>query len=253
VTAGNWFFQWGLPGDVPIAGDFDGDGKSDISVYRPSTGEWFLRLSTQNYGIMVGNWYYQWGVPGDQPVGGDFDGDGKTDIAIYRPSTGEWYLRLSTQNYAIAAGNWLFTWGVPGDQPVAGDFDGDKKTDIAIYRPSTGEWYIRLSTQNYAIAAGTGSSSGVCRAIFHSKRISMATGKRTLQSTDRPQASGISGSPVRDMRLGPATGSSSGVWREIFHCAGKPTFALHPVAGSKLLLLRVAFEGELHETIQQRG
>jgi hypothetical protein len=154
IAAGNWYFQWGIPGDVPLSGDFDGDGKSDISVYRPSTGEWFHRLSTQGYAIGAGNFYSQWGVPGDVPVTGDFDGDGKTDITVYRAATGEWFTRLSTQNYVIAAGNWYFQWGVPGDQPLASDFDGDGKTDIAVFRPATGEWFIRLSSQNYAIAAG---------------------------------------------------------------------------------------------------
>jgi hypothetical protein len=154
VTAGNWYFQWGVPGDVPLSGDFDGDGKSDISVYRPSTGEWFIRNSTQNYVIAAGNWYFQWGAPGDVPITGDFDGDGKTDIAVYRAATGEWFIRHSSLNYAIAAGNWLFQWGVPGDQPLASDFDGDGRTDIAVFRPATGEWFIRLSSQNYAIASG---------------------------------------------------------------------------------------------------
>jgi hypothetical protein len=154
IAAGNWYFQWGVPGDVPISGDFDGDGKSDISVYRPSSGEWYIRLSTQNYAIAAGNWYFRWGIPSDIPVSGDFDGDGKTDIAVYRPSTGEWFIRNSSLNYAIAAGNWLFQWGVPGDQPLGGDFDGDGKTDIAVYRPSTGEWLIRSSSLNYAITAG---------------------------------------------------------------------------------------------------
>ena len=88
-------------------------------MYRPSSGEWYLRLSTQNYAVAVGNWYFQWGVPGDVPIAGDFDGDGNADISVYRPSSGEWFLRLSTQNYVIAAGNWYFQWGVPGDVPIA--------------------------------------------------------------------------------------------------------------------------------------
>ena len=151
---GNSYFQWGVPGDLPVSGDFDGDGKTDIAVYRPASGEWFIRLSSQNYAVAAGNWYFQWGVPGDQPIVSDFDGDGKTDIAVFRPSSGEWFIRLSTQNYAVAAGNWYFQWGVPGDQPIASDFDGDGKTDIAVYRPTTGEWFIRLSTQGYVPAAG---------------------------------------------------------------------------------------------------
>jgi hypothetical protein len=154
VAAGNWYFQWGLPGDVPITGDFDGDGKTDIAVYRPSTGEWYIRLSTQNYRVAAGNWYLQWGQPGDVPVTADFDGDRKTDIAVYRPSTGEWYIRSSTQSNAFGQGFWNFQWGMPGDQPIGGDFDGDGNADIAVYRPSTGEWLIRLSSQNYLIARG---------------------------------------------------------------------------------------------------
>jgi len=50
---------------LSLRGDFDGDLKTDIAVYRPSTGEWYLRLSTQNYSIAAGNWFFQWGQPGD--------------------------------------------------------------------------------------------------------------------------------------------------------------------------------------------
>jgi beta-galactosidase beta subunit len=156
ITARNCSARFDLPqtNSTLLRGDFDGDGKTDLAVYRASTGEWFLRLSTQRYAIGGGNWYFVWGVAGDVPLTGDFDGDGKTDIAVYRPSTGEWFLRLSTQNYAITFGNWYFQWGTPGDVPITGDFDHDGKTDIAVYRPSTGEWFIRLSTQNYVIGAG---------------------------------------------------------------------------------------------------
>jgi hypothetical protein len=98
-----------------VSGDFDGDGKTDIAVFRPATGEWFIRLSTQGYVFAAGNWYFQWGLPGDQPIASDFDGDGKTDIAVFRPSTGEWFIRLSTFGYAVAQGNWYYQWGLPGD------------------------------------------------------------------------------------------------------------------------------------------
>jgi hypothetical protein len=61
VGQGNWTYQWGVAGDQPVAGDFDGDRKTDIAVYRPTTGEWFLRLSSLGYAVGQGNWTYQWG------------------------------------------------------------------------------------------------------------------------------------------------------------------------------------------------
>ena len=104
--------------------DADGDAKSDVMVYRASTGTWYIRNSSADYAVGAGNWNFQWGLPGDVPIPGDFDGDGKTDPAVYRPTTGEWFIRNSSRNYAVGAGAWYFQWGLAGDTPFAQDFDG---------------------------------------------------------------------------------------------------------------------------------
>ena len=140
-------YQWGLPGDVPIAADFDGDGKIEISVFRPPTGQWFIRYSAQNYSISSFD-LYQWGLPGDIPIAGDFDGDGKSELAVFRPSIGGWFIRNSSQGYSTATAN-FYQWGLPGDVPIAADFDGDGRTELTVFRPPTGQWFIRYSSQNY--------------------------------------------------------------------------------------------------------
>ena len=75
--------------DLPVAADYDGDGKIDLAAYTPSSGIWTI----QRLGGVV---TYQWGLPGDVPVPGDYDGDGKADLAVYRPSNGVWYIRQSS-------------------------------------------------------------------------------------------------------------------------------------------------------------
>ncbi|HEV8593185.1 MAG TPA: M36 family metallopeptidase [Pyrinomonadaceae bacterium] len=114
--------------------DFDGDGKTDLSVYRPSEGNWYLNRSTAGFGVV------HWGVSTDLTTPGDFDGDGKADFAVFRPSTGEWFvLRSGDNGYSIAP------FGTSGDVPVTGDYDGDGKADMAVFRPSTNVWYIQNS------------------------------------------------------------------------------------------------------------
>jgi hypothetical protein len=123
--------------ETPVT-DFDGDLKSDISVWRESSGIWYSLIggSPGDYEAT------RWGAPGDLPVPGDYDGDGQSDLAVWRPATGVWYILSSS-----APGTYLgIQWGLPGDKPVPGDFDGDGKTDIAVWRPETGVWYVLPSS-----------------------------------------------------------------------------------------------------------
>jgi CSLREA domain-containing protein len=122
--------------------DFDGDGRAEIAVYRPSTGGWIFLQSGSNYTTGFGTF---WGAAGDIPVTSDYDGDGKTDLAVYRPSAGAWFVRQSSTNYATYLAK---AWGSGTDLPVPGDYDGDGKADLAIFRPSTGTWWISQSSTN---------------------------------------------------------------------------------------------------------
>ena len=112
--------------------DLDGDGITDIGVYRDGT--WFIRRSSDE-GLTTIIWG---GAPQDIPVPGDYDGDGKTDIALYRDGT--WFIRRSSDNLEP-----VVIWGgAPQDIPVPRDYDGDGKADIAVYRDGT--WFIRRSS-----------------------------------------------------------------------------------------------------------
>ncbi|MBK7803824.1 MAG: VCBS repeat-containing protein [Chloracidobacterium sp.] len=121
--------------------DFDGDNKTDISLFRPSNGQWWFTRSSDNQTVGM-----QFGNGTDEIVPADFTGDGKTDVAVWRSSVGQWFILRSEDNsfYAVP-------FGSSGDVPTPADFDADGKADVAVFRPSTATWFIQASSQGTII------------------------------------------------------------------------------------------------------
>ena len=178
------YLPWGIPGDIPLTEDFDGDNKADHTIFRPSTGQFWVRRSTDGSALtstsVVGGiplagdfdgdgrgdfatytdgvwrvlrsetgytpgFFIKWGIAGDKVVNADYDGDGKDDLAVYRPSNGTWYIIGSS------TGNRVVAFGISSDIPVPADYDGDARADIAVYRD--GVWYINRSTGGVLITS----------------------------------------------------------------------------------------------------
>jgi CSLREA domain-containing protein len=174
--------------------DFEGDGKTDLSIFRPSSGDWWYLRSADGQ-----NRAFRFGTSTDKIVPADYTGDGKTDIAFWRPANGTWFILRSEDNsfYSIPFGisedipvsadfdrdlkndltvfrpstaTWYYErstngiyvnvqFGQTGDVPVAADYDNDEKTDIATFRPSTGEWWIQRSSTSSTVVFQFGNSS----------------------------------------------------------------------------------------------
>ncbi|WP_317620332.1 M23 family metallopeptidase [Streptomyces sp. CBMA156] len=129
-VAGSTMF--GNPGDVPLVGDWNGDGKDTFGVYRPSEG-WFY-LSNDNASVAVSAGF---GNPGDVPLVGDWNGDGRDTIGIYRPSTQDFVWTDDNVNVVRTQ-----QMGSAGDVPVVGDWNGDGRDTIGVYRPAEGMFYL---------------------------------------------------------------------------------------------------------------
>jgi len=126
-------FNYGVPGDTPLVGDWDGNGVDTVGIYRNSA--FYVRNSNSAGNADLA---FKYGVPGDTPLVGDWDGNGVDTIGIYR--NGVFYLRNSN-----SAGNadLVFNYGVPGDTPLVGDWDGNGVDTVGIYR--NGVFYLRNS------------------------------------------------------------------------------------------------------------
>ncbi len=124
--------------DVRPPVDFDGDDKSDISIFREDMHRWWVYRSSDNavFGTALG----AIDQPG-MPLPADYTGDGKADVVVWRPTDGTWFIQRSEDFTYFTT-----PFGMSGDVPVPGDYDGDSKADRAVYRTSTGTWFIQKSS-----------------------------------------------------------------------------------------------------------
>ena len=142
--------NYGMAGDYPVVGDWDGNGTATIGIYR--NGVFYLRNSNT---IGVADWVFAFGAPGDQPIAGDWDGDGVDTIGVFR--NGTFLLRNSNSAGAASAS---FVLGNVGDVGIAGDWNGDGIDTTGVFRPSNGALYLKNSNStgfadiviNYGIA-----------------------------------------------------------------------------------------------------
>jgi hypothetical protein len=144
-------FFFGNPSDIPLAGDFDGNGCDSLSIYRPSEQRFYIinTLGANNGGLGAADFSFLFGDPGDKPFVGDFDGDGIDEVGLHRESTGFVYYR-NTLDTGIASNQFFF--GDPGDRFVAGDWGIVDGTDTpGLFRPGNTTFYFRhTNTQGNA-------------------------------------------------------------------------------------------------------
>jgi hypothetical protein len=132
-------FTYGMGGDYPVTGDWDGNGTDTIGIYR--NGVFYLRNSNT---AGIADTYFGFGSPGDQPIAGDWDGNGTDTIGVYRSSNFTFYLRNSNSS---GAPDVVFALGIPGDVGITGDWNGDGRDTTGVFRPSNGVIFLKNSNQ----------------------------------------------------------------------------------------------------------
>ena len=169
--------------DVPMTGDFDGDGKSQLTVFRryanprfliyrpggrprlvrsgtplgqPVTGDWDGdgRFNVGQRGVPASTFALQtpsgtrsipYGVPSDRAIAGDWNGDGLWQVGVWRPTTATFYLR-GPLGYATRV-----RLGEADDVPVAGDWNGDRRTDVGVFDPLSTVWTLRYVARDGSV------------------------------------------------------------------------------------------------------
>lgn len=149
---------FGAPGDLPVVGDWSGNGIPKIGIFRPVDGRWYLDRNGNSAwdGCGTDACLGPFGSAADRPVTGDWTGSGTVRFGVFRPATGEWFFDLNGNGQwdGCTTDGCLGPFGAPDDLPVAGDIDGDRITEFGVFRPSTGGWYFDLDHNGFWSGCG---------------------------------------------------------------------------------------------------
>ncbi len=144
-------FHYGIGGDIPLVGDWDGDGCDSLAIYRPGESRFYGSNSNKT---QPADFSFNFGRVGDRPLSGDFNGDGRDDFGLHRPDTG--LVRVVFEQAGPA--DLTFYFGAPGDTLIVGDWDGDGIDTLGVHRNDEGRWYFRLEnstgTADHVLRAG---------------------------------------------------------------------------------------------------
>ncbi|MDP2991720.1 MAG: hypothetical protein Q8O57_14255, partial [Kiritimatiellota bacterium] len=138
---------WRASMSAGVCADYDGDGKADPAVYDESTGTWRIKLSSDNYSLLVTT-LSGLGGRGMASVAADYDGDKKADPAVYQEATGRWAILPSSENYEVLI-VMMQPLGGPGYSGMPADYDGDGRAGPGVYQRERGDWKMLLSSENY--------------------------------------------------------------------------------------------------------
>ncbi|MBT8203369.1 MAG: DUF4038 domain-containing protein [Acidimicrobiia bacterium] len=147
-------FYYGMPGDVPLLGDWDGNGTDTPGMYRPSTGYVYLTNAViPDGGVAVAEVAFFFGIDGDQVLVGDWDGDGHDTLGIRRGDR----VYLTNVNETSNASS-SFVFGVAGDIAFGGDPNRDGRDTVFLYRPVSG--FVYFTNDSPAGHSGVATTEG---------------------------------------------------------------------------------------------
>lgn len=140
--------NFGLAGDIPVVGDWNGDGIKDAGVFRPSAGQFVIQKLTVTFScnpICVPSGVsptltINFGTNGDLPIAGDWDNNGVESVGVFRPSSGTFF--MTDDNIANPDVDHTINFGINGDLPVAGDWNSNGEDTVGVFRPSAGTFFL---------------------------------------------------------------------------------------------------------------